>query len=358
MNNYIDDIKQKISPIDEASKSKTLSNWDRIAKPLGSLGKLEKLVVKLSGIYGKSKLSRTDIEKKCVLVVCADNGVVCENISQSDSSVTASVVYDICEGKSNINIMAKAAGADTYAVDMGILGNVAHDRLIDGRVMDGTGNIAVGPAMSYEQAVQAIENGINLVKDAYDNGYRLVVTGEMGIGNTTTSSAIASVLLGREVSEVTGRGAGLSSEGLERKVRIIEKAIEVNDAKMSDSIIELIAKLGGLDIAAMVGIYLGGAIYRVPVLIDGFISSIAALCAYRIDKRVAEYMIETHVSGEPAAIMIMEEMGLDPIIHANMSLGEGTGAVCLIPMIEIALEEYSSAHRFADTDIEQYKELK
>lgn len=334
---------------------KAKENWDRIAKPLGSLGRLEELVVQLAGIFGDEHVR---IDKRCALIVCADNGVVAEGVTQSDSAVTASVAREIAAGKSNINIMAAAVNADVYAVDVGMLHDAKCEGIIACKIARGTGNIAKGPAMSREQALQAVRVGISLVGEMKDKGYQIIITGEMGIGNTTTSSALAAVLLGKSAAEVTGRGAGLTTEGFGRKIETVQRAIEVNHATAQDEPLLLLSKLGGFDIAAMTGMFLGGAVYGLPILIDGIISSVAALLAYRLAPACKDFMIATHVTEEPAGAAILNMLGLKPVIHAGMYLGEGTGAVCMLPLLDIALNEYRYAHRFAETDIAQYEDLK
>lgn len=344
----------KIKKLDQTAMRRAKKNWDSIAKPLGSLGHLEELVIRMAGIFGDADVR---IDKRCALIACADNGVVAEGISQSDSAVTVSVAREIAQGKSNINIMGKAANVDVYAVDIGMLYDAECEGVIDKKIARGTGNIAQEPAMSREQSMKAICVGIDLVGEMKDKGYQIIVTGEMGIGNTTTSSALAAVLLGKKVEEVTGRGAGLTSEGLIRKIETIKKAIEVNHACAEDEPLLLLSKLGGYDIAAIAGMFIGGAVHGLPILIDGVISSIAALLAYRLVPGCRDYMIASHITEEPAGIAVLDMLALKPVIHAGMYLGEGTGAVCMLPLLDIALNEYRYAHKFIDTDIEQYQEL-
>ncbi len=344
----------KIKKIDTSVIKKAKKNWDSIAKPLGSLGRLEELVIQLAGIFADEDVR---IDKRCALIACADNGVVAEGVTQSDSQVTVSVAREIAEGKSNINIMGKAANADVYAIDVGMLHDAKCEGIINRKIASGTGNITQGPAMRREQALQAVNTGVSLVGEMKQKGYQLIVTGEMGIGNTTTSSALAAVLLNRSAKEVTGRGAGLSADGFGKKIATIQKAIEVNNAATQDEPLLLLSKLGGYDIAAMTGMFIGGAVYGLPVLIDGIISSVAALLACRLVPSCRDFMIATHVTEEPAGMAILDMLGCKPVIHAGMYLGEGTGAVCMLPLLDIALSEYRYAHRFADTDIAQYEKL-
>ncbi len=338
---------------DRAAAEEAAAIWDKVCKPLGSLGEFERMVCRLAAVYGTVDI---DISRRCVVVVCADNGVVAEGISQTGQEVTASAALEIARGKSNINVMAKAAGADTVVADVGMATDVRHPELIVRKAGYGTANIAEGAAMTEQQAVEAVETGIRLARRMREKGYQILVTGEMGIGNTTTSSALAAVLSGLPVEEVTGPGAGLSRQGVERKIRVIRQAIRVNHPDPSRPL-ELLAKLGGFDIAAMTGLYLGGAMERIPVVIDGVISSVAALLAYRLRPLCREYMFASHMSEEPAGREIMKLLGLRPVINAGMRLGEGTGGVCLLPLLDIALAEFRGAHRFAETDVEQYRHL-
>ena len=214
-----------------------------------------------------------------------------------------------------------------------------------------------GPAMTREQAVKGIEAGIAMVEELKEKGYQILATGEMGIGNTTTSSAVASVLLKQSVESMTGRGAGLTSEGLVRKIAAIRKAIEVNQPDPEDAV-DVLAKVGGLDIAGMTGVFLGGAVYHIPVVMDGFISCVAALIAMEICPAAGDYIIASHVSKEPAAHLILEHMKKEAILHADMCLGEGTGAVALFPILDLAAAVYSSMSTFDEIHVEQYEELK
>ena len=342
------ELDQQIARPDEMAGRAARAHWDGIAKPLNGLGQFEDMVVKIAALTGTPQVS---VKKRAVVVLCADNGVVAEGVTQTDASVTATMAGQIRDHRSSVCLMARSAGADVFAVDMGMLTYVDG---VDGcHIADGTGNIAVGPAMTREQACQAIAHGIGLVKEYARQGYELLATGEMGIGNTTTSSAVACALLGLPVETVTGRGAGLSDEGLRRKCAAIRRAMEVNRPDPADAL-DVLAKVGGFDIAGMVGVFLGGALYRVPVLIDGLISSISALIAARLCPGSRCAMLASHTSAEPAAAAILAELGLTAVLHAGMKLGEGTGAVCVMPLLDMALSVYHNSAAFADTGIEQY----
>lgn len=345
------EINRMIKLPDASAAVRTQSHWDGIAKPLNGLGRFEDMVTKIAALTGSEKVS---VRKRAVVVFCADNGVVAEGVTQTDSSVTAIMAGQIRDHRSSVCLMSSSAGADVFAVDMGMF---CHVDGVDGcHIADGTGNIAVEPAMTREQASRAIEYGMNLVKAYADQGYELLATGEMGIGNTTTSSAVTAVLLGMPVETVTGRGAGLSDEGLNRKCDAIHRAIAVNQPEAADPL-DVLAKLGGFDIAGMVGMFLGGALYRVPILVDGLISSVSALIAARLCPRSCCAMLASHTSAEPAAAKILEELGLTAVLWAGMKLGEGTGAVCMMPLLDMALSVYNNSAAFTDTGIEQYQKL-
>lgn len=344
-----DALNQTIALPDEKAAQQAQAHWDGIAKPLNGLGRFEEMVVKIAALTGKPEVR---VDKRAVVVLCADNGVVAEGVTQTDATVTATMAGQIRDHRSSVCLMSASAHADVFAVDMGMLTRV--DGVNGCHIADGTGNIAVGPAMTREDACRAIAYGMDLVKGYAGQGYQLLATGEMGIGNTTTSSAVAAVLLNMPVETVTGRGAGLSDAGLQRKCDAIRRAIEVNQPDLADAL-DVLAKLGGFDIAGMVGVFLGGALYRVPVLIDGLISSISALIAARLCPNSRCAMLASHTSAEPAAAAILAELGLTAVLHADMKLGEGTGAVCMMPLLDMALSVYHNSAAFTDTGIEQYQ---
>lgn len=344
----------KITPPDVKAAQAARERWNSVAKPLGSLGLLESAVEKIAAVQGTADVKITN---RHAVVMCADNGVVCEGVTQSDSSVTALCAEAIAEGTSNINVLADIYGAKVTAVDIGMAHDVNSERLVNRKIAYGTKNIAEGAAMTVEQAEKAIAVGIDIVRDMKRDGADIIVTGEMGIGNTTTSAALASVLLDMPPKSVTGRGAGLDSAGLKRKIAAIERAIEVNHPE-KDKPVELLAKLGGFDIAGMTGLFLGGAFYHIPVVIDGVISAVSALIACKINPLAREYMLASHVSGEPSGKMLLERIGVKPLITAEMRLGEGTGGIMLLPLLDGALAVYNSAHRFDDMGMERYVELK
>ena len=330
------------------AKEQAQARWDHVAKPLNSLGKLEKLIVMIAGVQNTPDVR---INKRCALVFCGDHGVVAEGVSQSGSEVTALVAKSIAEGTANINLMAGASYTDVFAVDMGMVGTVPGT--IDRRIAAGTQNMVHGPAMTRIQAEQAIQAGIDLVGEMKARGYQIIATGEMGIGNTTASTAMACALLGCTPEELTGRGAGLSDAGLIRKREAITRALEVNQPDANDPI-DVLSKVGGFEIAGMAGAFLGGMQHGVPVIIDGVISAVAALVAARICPAAVDAMLPSHMSREPAMVRIMAELGMEPILHADMALGEGTGAVALLPLLDMALRVYHGPHTFDDLGMAAY----
>lgn len=347
----LEEAKKQIRPVDQEAVCAAQKRWDSIAKPLHSLGKMEKIVMQIAGITGSADVR---LDKRALVVMCADNGVVEEGVTQTGQEVTAIVAENFLKGDTSACVMCRQCGTDVFPVDVGM----ASDTKVpsDLKVMMGTRNMTKEPAMTYEEAVQGIEAGIEMVRRLKEQGYRLIATGEMGIGNTTTSSAVASVLLNRSVEEMTGRGAGLSGEGLKRKIDAIKRAVKLNEPDPFDPV-DVLAKVGGLDIAGMAGVFMGGAVYRIPVVIDGFISCVAALVAQRISPLTKDYMIASHVSREPAAAMILEALEKEAVLHGEMCLGEGSGAVALFPFIDMGLAVYESMSTFEEIKVEQYEEL-
>ena len=349
----LEEVIQGIVPADQEAMGRAKARWDSIAKPLGSLGALEDAVIRIAGMTGSPDV---DISKRAVVVMCADNGVVAEGVTQTGQEVTAIVAENMSTGDTSVCAMSRAAGAEVVPVDIGTVTPLKGERIRQKCVRRGTANMTQGPAMSREEAVQAILAGVEIARELRGQGVKLLATGEMGIGNTTTSSAIVSVLLGKEPAEVTGRGAGLSSEGLARKVRAIETAIALNRPDPADPL-DVLHKVGGLDIAGLAGIFLGGAVHHIPVLVDGFISSAAALTAAALCPACKDYMLGSHASNEPAGKLVLDALGLRPFLFAGMCLGEGTGAVAVLPLLDMALAVYREMCTFAAADIEAYQPL-
>ena len=338
-----------ITPPDEAARAAAHAHWAGLAKPLGGLGALETLLEDAAALTGSAAL---DVSRRAVLVLCSDNGVVAQGVSQTDQSVTRAVAENLAARRTSVCQMARTAHCDVVPVDMGMAGDPVPG-VADCRIAAGTADFTQGPAMTRAQAVEAVGRGIRLVQEQKAVGVQLLATGEMGIGNTTTSSAVAAVLLGQPVERMTGRGAGLSDEGLARKVDAICRGILCNEPDPEDTL-DVLAKLGGFDIAGLCGVFLGGALAGVPVLADGFISGVAALCAVRLCPAVAKAVFASHCSAEPAARIVLEALGKAPIITAGLHLGEGTGAVASIPLWDMALAVYGGCYSFAEGGIAPY----
>ena len=325
---------RKILPLEDSWYRRVKEKLDGIAKPLDGLGKFEHLIAQIGAIEKTTKIS---IQKKAVLVMCADNGVVEEQVSQSGKEVTLAVAKAMGVNNSSVGKMAAVAGVDVIPVDIGIDTDEVIPGVLPRKVAKGTKNFAKEPAMTEEEVLKAIETGIQLVQQCHREGYEILATGEMGIGNTTTSTAVAAALLDLEVEQVTGKGAGLTDEALERKCRVIEEAIEKYSLRDAD------------------GVFIGAAIEQIPVVIDGVISAVAALLAETLCKGAVNYMIPSHKSRELAETAIMKKLHLDPVLDADMALGEGTGAVMMMSLLDVALGVYLQGASFANFEIEQYK---
>lgn len=338
-----------ITPPDEAARAAAHAHWAGLAKPLGGLGALETLLEDAAALTGSAAL---DVSHRAVLVLCSDNGVVAQGVSQTDQSVTRAVAENLAARRTSVCQMARTAHCDVVPVDMGMAGDPVPG-VADCRIAAGTADFTQGPAMTRAQAVEAIGRGIRLVQEQKAAGVQLLATGEMGIGNTTTSSAVAAVLLGQPVERMTGRGAGLSDEGLARKVDAICRGILRNKPDPTDPL-DVLAKLGGFDLAGLCGVFLGGALEGVPVVMDGFISGVAALCAVRLCPAAAKAVFASHCSSEPAARLVLDALGKAPLLTAGLHLGEGTGAVASLPLWDMALAVYDHCYSFTEGGITPY----
>ncbi len=350
--NYFDCI-ASIVPADLAVKQSAQDTWNSIAKPLGSLGILEDNIIQICAAKGTI---RPDISKRAVATFCADNGVVAEQVTQSGSEVTTIVAANLCTGDTSVCKMAGSCGCDVYPVDVGMITPVDHPKMLQHAVAKGTQNLRVSHAMTREQAISALEVGINLARDLTAQGYTLLAAGEMGIGNTTTSSAVASVMLQKPVELMTGPGAGLSASGVQHKIAVIEEAISRHQPDPKDPL-DVLMKVGGFDIAAMAGFYLGAASCHNVCLLDGFISAVAAILAVSICPACSDYLLASHVSAEPAGHLLLDALGKPPVITAGMRLGEGTGAMAAMPLLDMSLAVFSTMATFEDVKIEAYVAL-
>lgn len=342
------------SAIDQEAQQAAAQRWDTIAKPLGGLGDLEPMIARLAGIQGTPRLK---LGEKAVVVFCADNGVVAQGVTQTSQETTAIVAENLTRSATSVCCMARCAGARVVPVDMGVVRPVAGPGLRSHRLGNGTADFTAGPAMSREQTVDGLRYGIQLAGQLKEEGVTLLATGEMGIGNTTTSSALISVLLQVDPQQVTGRGAGLSSAGLERKIAAIRQGIALNRPDPADPV-DVLAKVGGFDLAGMAGLCLGGLVHRVPVVLDGLISTAAALVAVKLCPDVRQVLFASHVSREPAGQMVLDALGLSPLLTCGMCLGEGTGAVASFPLWDMALAVYDGMPTFQEIAVEQYQHLK
>ncbi len=347
----INNKEYKITSVDKKAEALCQKRWDSIAKPLHSLGKMEDYLVQTAGIIGDANVK---FDKKALIVMCADNGVVAEGVTQSEQNVTAIVSENFLSDKATAAILCRQTGAEIFPIDIGI---AVDTKLENHKIAYGTRNMAKEPAMTREEAERAMEVGIQKVAELAGKGYKIIATGEMGIGNTTTSSALASYFLKEDVEKMTGRGAGLTSKALEKKIAVVRKAIEDYSPSFTDAV-DALAALGGFDIAGLAGVFIGGAIYHIPIVMDGFISTTAALTATRICPECADYIMASHVSKEPAAEKILAALGKEAALYCDMCLGEGTGAVTLFPILDLAVEIYEQMSTFEDIDIEAYVELK
>lgn len=337
-----------IEGVNEKAKETARERMNILAKPLGSLGKLEELAIKLSGITGKVK---NRIDKKCIIILSSDNGVVEEGVASSPQYVTLAQTINFSKGLTGVAVLAKENSTDLVVVDIGVNCDGEIPGAINKKIRKGTYNIAKGEAMSYEEALKAIYIGIDLVRDVKEKGYDILGVGEMGIGNTTTSSAVLASLVDCEIDEVVGKGAGLTDEAFILKKEVVKKAIEINKPNREDPI-DVIAKVGGFDLAGMVGVYLGAAYYKLPIVIDGFISVVAALVATKLCSKVKDYLIPSHVSKEIGYSIAINNIGLEPMLNLDMRLGEGSGCPIAFSIVNYACAIMNNMATFHEAEID------
>ena len=325
----LQELIQKITPLDEAAMAKARERQAQLAKPPGSLGRLEDLSVQLAGITGQV---HNKMEKKHLLVFAADNGVVAEGVSSAPQSVTLSQTINLTRAKTGASTLCKHFGCGITVCDVGVNAQIKDPKVLNRKIAFGTQNIVNGPAMTREQAVQAVMTGAEL---AMSTKADVLGIGEMGIGNTTTSSAILSVLLDADVDAVTGRGGGITDDSFRKKKEVIHTAIAINQPDKNDAV-DVLSKVGGFDIAAMCGAFLGAAASHRPVVIDGFISAVAALCAYQLCPNAVQYFVPSHASYEIGYKLAMEAMNLQPLFLLGMRLGEGSGCPLAFEILDAA----------------------
>ena len=353
-NMELTELQKQITEPDRECEARAEKHWMQLAKPLSGLGKFETMVTQIAGIQRTDQIR---LHKKALLVFCADNGVVEEGVTQTGQDVTAVVAGNFLKGETTACKMAQIAGVDLFPIDIGMIRDVEGVSRPEDKVAYGTKNMAKEPAMTRKEAWNAIETGIRKAKERKAEGYQILLTGEMGIGNTTAASAITAVMLNRPVEQVTGRGAGLTGEGVRRKVQVIQRAVEINQPDRRDPL-DVLAKVGSLDIAGMCGAMLGAALMQMPVVLDGALSMTAALLAVALVPACRSYLIASHVSKEPSCQLLKESLYLDPVLNADMNLGEGTGAVALMPLLDMAAKVYFEMPTFEGIEIKPYEVLK
>ncbi len=336
-----------IPPVNETAMQAARRRQDDLTKPRGSLGQLENLSVNIAGMTGKVQPM---ITHKVVTIMAGDHGVVAEGVSAYPSEVTPQMVMNFVFGGAAINVLAKHVGARVTIVDMGVASQIDHPDVLNRNIAPGTQNIARGPAMTRAQAVQALEAGAQVVEAELDKGLDILATGDMGIGNTTPSAAIAAVITGRAPAEIVGRGTGVDDAGLKRKISAVQNALEVNHPDPKDGI-DILAKVGGFEIGGLAGAILAAAAQRIPVVIDGFISTAAAMIAVSLAPQAGDYLISAHRSQELGHQIMLEWLGLEPLLDLDMRLGEGTGAVLAISLVEAACKILDEMATFSEAGV-------
>ena len=343
----------QIEELDRALMRQAHARLDQLTKPLGSLGRLEELAERLVGI---TRALPPSIERKVIVTMAADHGVVEEGVSAYPQAVTAQMVANFLRGGAGINVLARHAGARVVVVDVGVAAELApHPQLRSRKIGYGTRNLARGPAMSRAQAIQALEAGMALLEEEPLREAQVIGAGDMGIGNTTSSSAIVAAMTGQPPAQVTGRGTGIGEAAYAKKLAVIERALDVNRPNPADPL-DVLAKLGGFEIAGLAGVMLAGARARRVVVLDGFIAGAAALIAAALAPRATDYFIASHRSQEPGHRLALERLGLEPLLDLRLRLGEGTGAALAMPIIEAAAKVLSEMATFEQAGVSQHIE--
>ncbi len=339
-------------PLDTDAMELARSRQQQLTKPAGSLGRLEDIAIQMAGISGQPL---PNIQQKAVIIMAGDHGVTREGVSAYPANVTAQMVYNFLRGGAAINALAHHAGAKVIVVDVGVAADISHPGLLSRKVAFGTADMLLEPAMTQAQMLEAIQVGIDVCDALLEQGVDLVATGDMGIGNTTASSAIAAALLQTPVALVTGYGTGISDEQLAHKIQVIEKALARHTPNPEDPF-DILMKVGGLEIAGLVGVVVAAASRRVPLVIDGFISGAAALVAVEFNPLIREYLLAGHASVERGHRLILERLGLSPLLDLQLRLGEGTGAILAMSVIEAALHAHCEMATFEEAGVSQRKE--
>jgi len=346
----IEEMISNIKPLDQLAMEEARKKQDNLTKPQGSLGQLEAISIQIAGIKGNSSPT---IRHKVIFTLAGDHGVTKEGISAYPSEVTPQMVYNFLRGGAGINVLARHVGARVVVADLGVASVLeAHPDLKNKKIAMRTRNMVEGPAMNREEATRSIEAGIELVEEELSKGIDILGTGDMGIGNTTPSSAITAVITGTDVAMVTGKGTGLDEAGWRRKVEVIQTALQVNRPDPRDGI-DVLTKVGGLEIGGIAGVILAGARYQIPVVIDGFISGAATLIAYSLSPQIKPYLIASHQSAEPGHNKILEYLGLKPLLNLDLRLGEGTGAALGMFLVEASIKILNEMATFAEAGVSE-----
>lgn len=349
-----DDIlenKLSVAPLDNEAYEKVKSEWDRVSKPINSFGALEDLHSKIAAIQG---VEAPDLSHMRLIVCCGDHGIVEEGVTQTSQEVTRICATNIGKGLTTAGTMARHLGIDIMAVDVGINYEKEVPYTLNRRVKYGTCNFLKQPAMSVEEFSRAVQVGMDLVKESKEQGYTALLLGEMGIGNTTSAAVVSGYLLDLNAEQVTGRGAGLDDEGFSRKRAVVSMAL----SKYSGlSPVEICANFGGLELAAMTGVVIGGGLYKVPIIIDGMLTQVSALVAERLLENVKDYLIPSHISKEPVAIKLATKLNLPTVLEANMAVGEGVGAVMMAQILRLTDTVFHDALKFGESGVEQYEKF-
>lgn len=341
-----------IKPLDNAACEQARNRQQQLTKPTGSLGVLEAIAIQMAGITSNTL---PEITRKAVVVMAADHGITAEGVSAYPAAVTPQMVLNFLRGGAAINALARQADAEVVVVEIGVAADLAHPRLLTRKVAYGTANMLRGSAMTRAQALEAITIGATLVNELAERGVDLLATGEMGIGNTSAASALSAVLLDQPASLVTGRGTGITDVQLEHKIAIIERAIALNQPDTGDAL-DVLSKVGGLEIAGLVGVVLAAAARRIPVVLDGFISGAAALVAYALNPIVRDYLFAGHISVERGHSFILDHIGLRPLLALDLRLGEGSGAALAMHIIESALAAHREMATFTEAGVSEKEE--
>jgi len=352
MNNSLSQALKQIKPLDKKAMEAARARQDELTKPRGSLGRLEELSIKIAGIRGEII---PHFEHKAIVTMAADHGVVSEGVTLYPQEVTRQMVFNFLSGGAGINVLARFIGARVIVVDMGVIGGFEpYPDLICKMVDFGTKNMTKGPAMTRQQALDAIEGGIEVIEAEIAKGLDIIGTGDMGIGNTTASSAICAAIMGEPVEKLTGRGEGLNDEQLEHKIKVVQEALEFNKPDPGDPI-DVLSKVGGFEIGGLAGVMIGAAAQHIPVVIDGFISSAAALIAVQLAPGLKDYLIAAHLSAESGHRVLLEYLGLTPLLNLEMRLGEGTGAALGMAIVEAAVRTLAEMATFGEARVSKEK---